>query len=86
MKAMLYVKENQTLICSSHGTTVINIGSLDYFCNKTLMKLLEENIIEHVADEPQDTFTFDEKDEVIIQRYLGSKNELFNTTFIAAMT
>ena len=51
-----------------------------------LMKLLEENIIEHVADEPQDTFAFDEKDELIVQRYLGSKNELFNTTFIAAMT
>ena len=85
-KGLLYVSHNQTLICTSSGTTVINTGSLDYLCNKMLTKLLEEGIIEQVAEKPQDTFTFDEQDEIIIQRYLGSKNELFNTTFISAMT
>ena len=85
-KGLLYVHDNQTLICTSSGTTIIHVGSLDYLCNKMLTKLLEEAVIEQVADKPADVFQFDERDEVIVQRYLGTKNELFNTSFIAAMT
>ncbi|MEK6963670.1 MAG: hypothetical protein AABX70_04540 [Nanoarchaeota archaeon] len=83
---LLYVNENQTTISTSQGTTVINIGSLDYLCNKMLTQLLEEGIIKQISDTPCDTFTFKEEDETIVQHYLGRKNEFLNDRFVAAMT
>ena len=85
-KGLLYVNDTQTLISTSQGTTIINIGSLDYLCNKMLTQLLEEGLIEQVSDTPCDTFTFNEEDETIIQHYLGKKNEFLDTKFVAAMT
>ena len=85
-RGLLYVKNNQTVISTSQGTTVINIGSLDYLCNKMLTQLLEERIIVQISDKPCDTFTFDEEDETLVQHYLGRKNEFLDTQFVAAMT
>ncbi|HLD04895.1 MAG TPA: hypothetical protein VJG90_04210 [Candidatus Nanoarchaeia archaeon] len=85
-RGLLYVKNNQTIISTDQGTTLINIGSMDYLCNKTLTRLLEEELIEQVADKPCDIFIFDEENEELVQHYLGRKNEFLNTSFVAAMT
>lgn len=85
-KGLLYVRDNQTILTTSEGTTVMNLGSLDYLCNKMLAQLLQEGIIEQISDQPCDIFTFDEADEVLVQHYLGRKNEFLDTRFVAAMT
>ena len=85
-KGLLYVNDTQTIISTNEGTTVIHIGSLDYACNKVLIQLLEEGIIEQISDRPCDTFTFNEEDETLVQHHLSRKTEFLNTSFVAAMT